>query len=107
MNIVLQVNVVAYVQELADMMGEKSKGRWGWGNRLGFVLVHFPIVSHNDDPLQYVRQAKTMIDRKKHSLESLCTFYCAKLVLNFLGIKVHYTHQVNLMRMMMMILHSI
>ncbi|XP_028790016.1 O-acyltransferase WSD1-like isoform X1 [Neltuma alba] len=85
--IMVNVRPTAGIQELADMMGEKSKARWGWGNRLGFVVVPFAILSQ-DDPLQYVRQAKAIIDRKKHSLESFCTFHCAKLVLNFLGIKV-------------------
>ncbi|KAK4277551.1 hypothetical protein QN277_015533 [Acacia crassicarpa] len=59
--IMFNVRPNAGIQELADMMREKSK---------------------------YVGQAKAMIDRKKHSLESFCTFYCAKLVLNLLGIKV-------------------
>ncbi|KAI9073254.1 hypothetical protein K1719_044776 [Acacia pycnantha] len=86
--IMVNVRPSAGIQELADMMEEKSKARWGWGNCLGFVVVPLPIISQDDDPLQYVGQAKAMIDRKKHSLESFCTFYCAKLVLNFLGIKV-------------------
>ncbi|XP_054798543.1 wax ester synthase/diacylglycerol acyltransferase 11-like isoform X2 [Prosopis cineraria] len=85
--IMVNVRPSAGIQELADMMGERSKARWGWGNCLGFVVVPFVIASQ-DDPLQYLRQAKAIIDRKKHSLESICTFYCSKLVLKFLGIKV-------------------
>lgn len=71
------------------MMAEKSKVKWG--NRIGYIILPFHIASY-DDPLQYVRQAKATIDRKKHSLEPICTFGCAQLALKLFGFKVHTTH---------------
>ncbi|KAG4388561.1 hypothetical protein GLYMA_09G196400v4 [Glycine max] len=71
--------------ELADMMAEKSKVKWG--NCMGYIILPFSIVLYKD-PLEYVRHAKATIDRKKHSLEAICSYACAKLVLNLLGVKV-------------------
>ncbi|KAJ0101389.1 hypothetical protein Patl1_05140 [Pistacia atlantica] len=73
------------IQVLADMMEKGSKG--GWGNRIGYVLLPFKIGLQND-PLEYVRGAKATIDRKKLSLEALCTFSTAKLVLKAFGYRV-------------------
>lgn len=67
------------------MMAEKSKAKWG--NRMGNVILPFSMSLH-EDPLEYVRQAKATIDRKKHSLEAVCTYVCAKLLLNLFGVKV-------------------
>ncbi|KAF2311784.1 hypothetical protein GH714_026709 [Hevea brasiliensis] len=75
------------IQTLADLMGKESKVKWGWGNRIGYLVLPFTI-SLQDDPLNYVRQAKATIDRKKRSLEPFCTFQIAKLVLCTLGVKV-------------------
>lgn len=74
---------------MADMMAQKSKA--GWGNWIGYVILPFAIGSQ-DDPLQYLREAKATIDRKKHSLESICTFVAAKLVLKLFGTKVLIYH---------------
>ncbi|CAL5206473.1 unnamed protein product [Lathyrus oleraceus] len=73
------------IQDLADMMAEKGKAKWG--NKMGYVTCPFNIVLQ-EDPLEYVRQAKAIIDRKKHSLEAICSYACAKLVLNLFGAKV-------------------
>ena len=72
-------------QDLADVMAEKSKVKWG--NWIGYIMLPFSIALQ-EDPLEYVRQAKATIDRKKHSLEAVSTYACAKLVLNLLGVKV-------------------
>ncbi|KAH7543863.1 hypothetical protein JRO89_XS15G0034700 [Xanthoceras sorbifolium] len=63
--------------DLANMMAKKSKVRWG--NCIGYVLIPF-IIALQNDPLDYVRRAKATIDRKKLSLEALCTYSIAKLV---------------------------
>ncbi|KAI9097535.1 hypothetical protein K1719_025306 [Acacia pycnantha] len=70
------------VQELGDMMTEKSKVKWG--NRIGYIILPFALTLQHD-PLKYVRQAKSFIDRKKHSLEAICTFGCAKMALKLFG----------------------
>ena len=60
---------------------------------MGYIILPFSIVLYKD-PLEYVRHAKATIDRKKHSLEAICSYACAKLVLNLLGVKViGYCHE--------------
>ncbi|KAI9156133.1 hypothetical protein LWI28_001110 [Acer negundo] len=73
------------IQELTDMMEKESKGRWG--NCIGYVLIPFKIGLEND-PLDYVRKAKATIDRKKLSLEALCTYSIAQFVIKIFGFKV-------------------
>lgn len=73
------------------MMAKKSKARWG--NWIGYIVLPFSI-AHQEDPLEYVRQAKATIDRKKLSLESIFTFICAEIVLKIFGVNVsaHSSH---------------
>lgn len=68
------------------MMAKGSKTRWG--NWIGYLLLPLNNIALEDDPLNYVRGAKAIADRKKHSLEAICTFTVAKLVLKLLGVKV-------------------
>lgn len=68
------------------MMEKNTEAKWG--NWIGYVLLPFTIGSR-DDPLDYVREAKSTIDRKKRSLEAMYTFYIAELVLKFFGTKVN------------------
>ncbi|XP_050251519.1 wax ester synthase/diacylglycerol acyltransferase 11-like isoform X4 [Quercus robur] len=85
------------IQALANMMEKGSKTRWG--NLIGYILLPFTIALQ-DDPLDYVRTAKATIDRKKHSLESICTFSGGVLVLRTFGVKaltIHYQSYVNKM----------
>ncbi|XP_071701516.1 wax ester synthase/diacylglycerol acyltransferase 11-like [Rutidosis leptorrhynchoides] len=72
------------IQALADMMEKNTEAKWG--NWIGYVLLPFT-VGIRDDPLDYVREAKATIDRKKHSLEAMYTFSIAELVLKFFGVK--------------------
>ncbi|XP_026420585.1 O-acyltransferase WSD1-like [Papaver somniferum] len=72
------------IQALSDMMEEKAEAKWG--NWIGYVLFPFTIALR-DDPLDYVRQAKLVIDRKKNSYEALYTFVIAEIVLKLFGIK--------------------
>ncbi|MFS7932080.1 putative transferase [Helianthus anomalus] len=72
------------IQALADMMEKNTEAKWG--NWIGFVILPLT-VGIRDDPLDYVRQAKATIDRKKHSLEALCSFSVANLALKLFGIK--------------------
>ncbi|KAI3856939.1 hypothetical protein MKX03_012347 [Papaver bracteatum] len=72
------------IQALSDMMEEKAEAKWG--NWIGYVLFPFTIAIR-DDPLDYVREAKLVIDRKKNSYEALYTFVIAEIVLKLFGIK--------------------
>lgn len=67
------------------MMEKNTKAKWG--NWFGYVLLPFTIAL-KDDPLDYIRQAKATIDRKKHSFEALGSFLIAGFVYNFFGFKV-------------------
>lgn len=67
------------------MMEKDTEAKWG--NWIGFVL--FPLkIALRDDPLDYIREAKATIDRKKNSLEAFYTFSISELALKFFGIKV-------------------
>lgn len=77
------------MQDLADVMEKDTEAKWG--NWIGIVLLPFKIALR-DDPLDYVREAKATIDRKKRSLEAIYTFSISALVLKFLGIKVSNNH---------------
>ncbi|QHO47570.1 wax ester synthase/diacylglycerol acyltransferase 11 isoform X2 [Arachis hypogaea] len=83
--ILVNIRPVSGIQDIADMMAKKSKVRWG--NWIGYIMLPFSI-SSQQDPLQHIRQAKATIDRKKHSLEAVSTYACAKLVLSLFGVKV-------------------
>lgn len=73
------------MKALSDMMEKDTEAKWG--NWIGYVLLPFTI-GLREDPLDYVRQAKATIDRKKHSFEAIFTFSVAELVLKIFGIKV-------------------
>lgn len=67
------------------MMEKNTEAKWG--NWIGFVLLPFKI-GIRDDPLDYVREAKSTIDRKKRSLEAIYTFSISAFFLKLFGIKV-------------------
>ncbi|KAL1217269.1 Wax ester synthase/diacylglycerol acyltransferase 6 [Cardamine amara subsp. amara] len=72
------------IQDLADMMAKKSKCRWG--NWIGYIVFPFAI-GLRDDPLEHLRKAKRIIDRKKHSLEAALTFIVGKFILKSFGVQ--------------------
>ncbi|WOG96608.1 hypothetical protein DCAR_0415944 [Daucus carota subsp. sativus] len=57
-----------------------------FGNKIGYVILPFKI-GLRDDPLDYVRQAKAVIDRKKASLEPFFTYLFLKFFIKFFGIR--------------------
>ena len=59
-----------------------------WGNKIGYVLLPITIALQ-DDPLDYVRKAKAIADRKKLSFEAILSYSIGRFVLKFLGIKVY------------------
>ncbi|ERN14120.1 hypothetical protein AMTRI_Chr01g134030 [Amborella trichopoda] len=73
------------LHELAEMMKDKSK-KARWGNRMGYLVFKMPMLRHTD-PLEYFREAKAIIDRKKMSFEPFITYFIGKLVVRLFGIK--------------------
>ncbi|KAK7253201.1 hypothetical protein RIF29_37727 [Crotalaria pallida] len=74
------------LQELSNLMKSNSGARWG--NKFGMILL--PIYYHrssNSDPLEYLKRAKAMIDRKKQSLEAHFSYKVGDLVMSTLGPK--------------------
>ncbi|WMV50647.1 hypothetical protein MTR67_044032 [Solanum verrucosum] len=62
------------------MMENGSKGKRGWGNWFGYALLPLKIALR-DDPLDYVKEAKAAVDRKKRSFEALFTLTMAELLI--------------------------
>ncbi|KAL3349217.1 hypothetical protein AABB24_022385 [Solanum stoloniferum] len=83
-NVIVNLRPALGVKAIAEMI-EKNVAVIQ-GNCFGFVLVPLSI-GQLDNPLDYVGKAKTSMDRKKHSLESQCTFYASQLFLNLFGFK--------------------
>ncbi|XP_039812017.1 O-acyltransferase WSD1-like, partial [Panicum virgatum] len=76
-----------YYEKACLNMIESGKGSdVKWGNELGFIILPFHICLH-DDPLQYVRKAKKIVDRKKSSLEVVLTHLAAEVILKIIGLK--------------------
>ncbi|KAG0458099.1 hypothetical protein HPP92_023256 [Vanilla planifolia] len=72
------------INELAYMM--KAGSRAKWGNRLGYVILRFPIMNV-EDPLDYIRKGIKVAERKKKSFEAVFTYGSALLIVKSLGIK--------------------
>ncbi|XP_021714414.1 O-acyltransferase WSD1-like [Chenopodium quinoa] len=73
------------LQEMSKLMEDNSRARWG--NQFGMILL--PIYCHtkDPDPLNYVKRAKVMIDRKKQSLEAHFSYNIGNLAMSLLGPK--------------------
>lgn len=70
------------IQDLSKLMKGNPEARWG--NKFGVILL--PVYYHksgNYHPLEHLKRAKVMVDRKKHSLEA----YFSYLVMSLLGPK--------------------
>lgn len=83
--LLINVRAVTGIQALADMMEKDKEARWG--NWVGYVLLPFRI-GLRDDPLDYIRDAKAIVDRKKHSLEAVYTYTISEIFLKLLGVKI-------------------
>lgn len=71
---------------LAEMMDNSKNNTVKWGNQIGYIVLPFHIVMH-DDPLEYIRRGKRTADRKKRSLEAVFTYWSGNLVVKLFGIK--------------------
>lgn len=73
------------VQDLEKLMSGNSGSNWG--NKFGMMLL--PVYYHQagSDPLQYVKRAKAMIDKKKLSLEAHLSYHIGNFVMSTFGAK--------------------
>ncbi|MBA0667306.1 hypothetical protein Goklo_000412 [Gossypium klotzschianum] len=73
------------LQDLSKLMKSNTKARWG--NKFGVILI--PVYYHKggNDPLEYLKRAKAMVDKKKHSLEAYFSYKIGDLVMSLLGPK--------------------
>ncbi|KAI9128460.1 hypothetical protein K1719_001453 [Acacia pycnantha] len=75
------------LQDIKNMMRSNSGARWG--NKFGMILLPVSYLGSNcTDPLEYVRRAKAMIDRKKQSLEAHFSYTVGDFVMSTFGAKV-------------------
>lgn len=74
-------------QELCDMMKRNSGARWG--NKFGMILLPIYCQKAGADPLQYLKSAKAIIDRKKQSIEAHFSYKTGDLVMSLFGPKVN------------------
>ncbi|XP_075511155.1 wax ester synthase/diacylglycerol acyltransferase 11-like isoform X1 [Primulina tabacum] len=73
------------LQDFSKLMDGTSRTRWG--NKFGMLLL--PVHYHGDcsDPLQFVKRAKAMIDKKKLSLEASCSYTIGNILMSLFGAK--------------------
>lgn len=73
------------LQDFSQLMNSKSGARWG--NKFGMLLL--PVYYHKEgsDPLQFVKRAKAMIDKKKLSLEGPCSYKIGDFIMSLFGAK--------------------
>ncbi|KAJ6751215.1 hypothetical protein OIU85_001711 [Salix viminalis] len=78
------------LQDISEMLKNNSGSQSRWGNRFGFILLPTFYHKHNVDPLEHVRRAKKMIDRKKQTVEAHFAYRIAHLAMSLLGPKAAY-----------------
>ncbi|KAJ9550974.1 hypothetical protein OSB04_015019 [Centaurea solstitialis] len=71
---------------MIEAFTDTTRRHGAWGNKIGYVLLPFDI-KHKQDFLDYVREMKTIMERKKASLEPLCSSFIANLVIKLFGVK--------------------
>uniref|UniRef100_A0ACD5TYB7 Uncharacterized protein n=1 Tax=Avena sativa TaxID=4498 RepID=A0ACD5TYB7_AVESA len=85
---ILLVNIrpTTSLQAYVDMIESGNSDGVKWGNQLGYIILPFHIAMY-EDPLQYVRKAKKIVDRKKSSLEVVFTHMLGEVIIKTLGVK--------------------
>ncbi|GJT61386.1 O-acyltransferase WSD1-like protein [Tanacetum coccineum] len=86
-NIRLRANIAFNLRPSThvDISGDTARQE-RWGNKAAFVLLPFNIKPMKD-PLDYLRDVKTIMERKKASFEAVCIFFITKLSIKLLGVK--------------------
>ncbi|MBA0632838.1 hypothetical protein Godav_001513 [Gossypium davidsonii] len=77
------------IYALEEMVKKNNKAEWG--NKIGYVLYPFKI-ELKDNPLDYIRDAKAKIDRKKATLEAKFRLFLAKVFVRFYPTKVRHMY---------------
>nr|AAT58707.1 hypothetical protein [Oryza sativa Japonica Group] len=88
---------------LAEMMNSNKNNVARWGNLIGYIVLPFRIAMFHD-PLEYIRQGKRTVDRKKSSLEAIFTYWSGNLIVKLFGIKaltVHYQSYMNIIKLVL------
>ncbi|XP_017981017.1 PREDICTED: O-acyltransferase WSD1 [Theobroma cacao] len=68
------------IYALGEMLKKNSKAEWG--NKIGYVLFPF-MIALKDNPLDYIRDVKVAMDRKKASLEAKFRLLMAMVFVRF------------------------
>ncbi|MFQ6650226.1 hypothetical protein Gotur_023444 [Gossypium turneri] len=74
------IYVLTSLAAIAKMVKKHSQTEWG--NKIGYVLYPFKIAL-KDNPLDYIRDAKATMDRKKATLEAQFRLFMAKVFVRF------------------------
>ncbi|BFG41865.1 hypothetical protein CerSpe_281390 [Prunus speciosa] len=75
------------LQEQSDLM--KSNSGSSWGNKFStFLLPIYYKKSSGTEPLEYLRRAKVIMDRKKQSLEALWSYKIGCFLMTYLGAEI-------------------
>ncbi|XP_057782947.1 wax ester synthase/diacylglycerol acyltransferase 11-like [Salvia miltiorrhiza] len=71
------------LQDLSKLMDSESGSRWG--NKFGMLML--PIYYHREssDPMQFLKRAKLMIDKKKMSFEAPLSYNISYLLMSLFG----------------------
>ncbi|XP_057991466.1 wax ester synthase/diacylglycerol acyltransferase 11-like isoform X2 [Hevea brasiliensis] len=80
------------LQDLTKMMDSNST--CNWGNKFGILLLP-SYYYQRVEPLEHVKRAKVMIDRKKQTLEAQFSYRVGDLVMSWLGPKAVAMHMVS------------
>ncbi|KAL8027656.1 hypothetical protein ABFX02_14G110600 [Erythranthe guttata] len=74
------------LQDISKLLDKNNSGT-RWGNKFGMLLL--PIYYHKCDsnPIGFVKRAKSMIDKKKLSLEAPFSYKVGNLIMSLLGPK--------------------
>ncbi|XVF45110.1 hypothetical protein PTKIN_Ptkin02bG0179500 [Pterospermum kingtungense] len=73
------------LQDLTKLMKGSSEARWG--NKFGVILLPAYYHKSGDNPLEHLKRAKVMVEKKKHSLEAYFSYRIGDLVMSLLGSK--------------------
>ncbi|KAI3448120.1 hypothetical protein Pfo_004785 [Paulownia fortunei] len=75
----------AGLQDISKLMNSNSGTQWG--NKFGMLLLPVYYYRGGSDPIQFVKRAKAMIDKKKLSLEAPFSYKVGDLIMSLLGAK--------------------
>ena len=80
--------MIFFWQDLLQLIRKGKEIKWG--NRVGSFLLPIHLKKRRDDPLEYVREAKAILDRKKISGEAQYAYKINSFVMSVLGLEVSF-----------------